>query len=158
MATNTMLTNLTIKELAARIDRRAILQEPDDVVKVLAGTPAYAGVLRHSADRDALLSRDVMKRPHFSPVSIRSHYARLLVNLSRAPVGGRFVDPFCGGGGIIMEAADIGCETTGIDISKDAVKGARVNMEHYGLDASLSSGDISSISGSRSATSPTISR
>ncbi|MCI0497906.1 MAG: methyltransferase domain-containing protein [Thermoplasmata archaeon] len=132
--------------LAPGIPGRPALRDPDTVVKVIAGAPTIVAVLRHSADRASFMARDVMKRPFFSPVSIRAPLARTLVNLSRVPVGGRFADPFCGAGGILMEAAAIGAEAHGIDISGEMVAGAMANLGHFGLEASVAAGDVSAIS------------
>jgi tRNA (guanine10-N2)-dimethyltransferase len=42
-----------------------------------------------------------------------------------------FLDPFCGVGGILIEAAVIGCDIVGIDASPRMLKGARRNLTHF---------------------------
>jgi tRNA (guanine10-N2)-dimethyltransferase len=61
--------------------------------------------------------------------------ARCMVNLSRARPGSKFTDPFCGVGGILIEAAVIGCDVLGIDASTRMLRGARRNLRYFGLDA-----------------------
>jgi len=135
-----------IERLVKALGPGASPREPDTVVKVIvAPGRALAGVHRADTARRSVLSRDVMRRPFFSPVSIRSEYARTLVNLSRVPGGGRFADPFCGGGGILMEAASAGAASTGIDIDPGMLEGAAENLEAFGLEAELIGGDVSEL-------------
>ncbi len=137
----------TIERLASAIDAQVSLRGPDTVLKVIvAPGRVVVGAYRGDSARRTALSRDVMKRPYFSPVSIRSEYARALVNLSRAPSGGTLADPFCGGGGILMEAAASGIRTVGIDIDGGMLEGAATNLERFGLDAELMEGDVSMLS------------
>jgi len=137
----------TIGQLVKAIGPNASPREPDTVIKVIvAPGRTLAGVHRADTARRSVLSRDVMRRPFFSPVSIRSEYARTLVNLSRVPGGGRLADPFCGGGGILMEAASAGAVATGIDIDPGMLEGAAENLETFGLEAELIGGDVSELS------------
>lgn len=78
-------------------------------------------------------ARAPRKRPFFHPSSMPPRLARCMVNLSRAKAGEAFLDPFCGAGGILLEAASIGCETIGSDIDPKMIRGARANLEHFGL-------------------------
>jgi len=56
-----------------------------------------------------------------------------MVNLARARPGRIFADPFCGVGGITLEAATIGCDVIALDASLRMVRGVRRNLRHYGL-------------------------
>ena len=56
-----------------------------------------------------------------------------MVNLSRAHPGKPFADPFCGVGGIIIEAALVGCDVLAIDASQRMLRGVRRNVKHFGL-------------------------
>jgi tRNA (guanine10-N2)-dimethyltransferase len=58
-----------------------------------------------------------------------------MVNLARARPGSKFADPFCGVGGILIEAAVIGCNVLGIDASTRMLRGARRNLRYFNLDA-----------------------
>lgn len=137
----------TIDTLAGAIHHEVSLRGPDTVIKVIV-SPGRVVVGRYRADsaRRDVHSRDVMKRPFFSPVSIRSEFARALVNLSRVPRGGSFADPFCGGGGILLEAAAAGMDAKGIDIDPGMLDGARENLAAFGLSADLVEGDVSLLS------------
>ncbi|MEW6593083.1 MAG: methyltransferase domain-containing protein, partial [Candidatus Hadarchaeota archaeon] len=68
--------------------------------------------------------------------------ARCMVNLARTPRKGIFLDPFCGVGGILLEAGLIGAKLIGVDIERGLVEGARKNLAESGLsDFQLMVGD-----------------
>ncbi len=77
------------------------------------------------------------KRPCFHPTSIDPKIARVLVNLARIKKGDTILDPFCGTGGILIEAALIGMITLGCDISEEMVEGCIKNMRNYNLDCKI---------------------
>jgi tRNA (guanine10-N2)-dimethyltransferase len=54
--------------------------------------------------------------------------ARALVNISLVNHGERLLDPFCGTGGIVLEASMIGSEGIGSDIDRFMVSGSRTNV------------------------------
>jgi len=81
-------------------------------------------------------------RPFHHPSSLDPFICRLFVNLSRARMGSLFLDPFCGSGGFLIEAAMIGCKVIGLDVDKAMIKGCKLNMKYYGLNPlSLVKGD-----------------
>jgi tRNA (guanine10-N2)-dimethyltransferase len=45
------------------------------------------------------------------------------------------LDPFCGTGGILIEAGLCGCGVAGTDVKEEMVKGTRKNLEEYGIIA-----------------------
>ena len=63
------------------------------------------------------------------------------MNLSEVRAGEVLLDPFCGTGGILMEASSIGARAIGVDIQQEMAKGACKNIEFYGLNAELIVGD-----------------
>lgn len=72
--------------------------------------------------------------------------ARGMVNLSGAVEGTRFLDPFCGVGGILLEASLLGCDVIGIDALKRMVRGSRRNLRHFNTQPfALLRGDARSI-------------
>lgn len=89
--------------------------------------------------------RDTKNRPYHHPTSLNARDARLLVNISGVLPGERFLDPFCGVGGILIEAARVGADVYGIDAVEDMVLGASVNLQHYGLKGTVLRGDARSI-------------
>jgi tRNA (guanine10-N2)-dimethyltransferase len=55
--------------------------------------------------------------------------ARIMVNLARRPGTSNLLDPFCGSGVVLMEAALLGLRPVGSDRSDSAVSSARKNLE-----------------------------
>jgi len=86
-----------------------------------------------SIDRGQYETRHVRNRPFFSPISLHPRYARALVNLTRVRKGQTLLDPFCGTGGILLEASTIGVRVLGSDISKEMINGCKKNMDHIGV-------------------------
>ena len=86
-------------------------------------------------------SRRSHLRPFSSPVSLHPRLARCLVNLTRADGFGSdsgnvslVVDPFCGTGGILVEAGLMGFKVQGSDISAEMVEGSKRNLGFYGVE------------------------
>jgi len=92
-------------------------------------------------------SRKPQDRPFFHPTSMHPKLARALVNLSRVLPGETLLDPFCGTGGILIEAGLCGLEPVGWDIDQDMIDGCRKNLDHYGLEARLEKKDAVSEAG-----------
>ncbi len=90
------------------------------------------GEVTHSRAPGLIASRRPRKRPVFHPSTMPPKLARCLVNLARPPRGGILLDPFCGVGGILLEAATIDCNAVGADADPKMVRGARANLKHYG--------------------------
>ena len=73
------------------------------------------------------------KRPFFYPGSMNPKLARCMVNLSRVKEGQLLLDPFCGTGGILIEAGLIGCRVVGSDIYWKMKIGTSINLDYYGI-------------------------
>jgi tRNA (guanine10-N2)-dimethyltransferase len=122
------------------------LTRPDIEVRALLSDRLRFHLSERTIDRDQYERRHVRSRPYFSPVSLHPRYARALVNLTRVRKGQTLLDPFCGTGGILMEAALLGARTLGSDIAPEMVKGCEKNLAHFGLKAErLEVGDVGSI-------------
>ncbi len=102
----------------------------------------YVGQQLWEADPKAFRARHVENRPHSSPVSLEPRFARALVNLARVREGDVVVDPFCGTGGILIEAALLGARPYGGDLDPEMADGARKNLEHFGLAAHVVKADV----------------
>jgi len=122
------------------------LSSPDTVFRIfVAGETAFFGPVVAEIDRSSLERRKVQNRLFFSPISIHPKYARVLINLARTPENGRILDPFCGTGGVLIEAGKMGLRVLGSDISQEMVEGSLKNLNYEGLTAELKRCDISSI-------------
>ncbi|MFB6115189.1 MAG: methyltransferase domain-containing protein [Candidatus Nanohalobium sp.] len=112
------------------------LERPDETVKAyILEDEVVIGKLVLDIDRGLFEKRKNQERPFSSPVSLDPVLARVLVNLSEASAGETVLDPFCGTGGILIEAGLCGIGVLGLDIKEEMVKGARENLEEYGIIA-----------------------
>ena len=108
------------------------LKRPDVLfLGVIVGDWFFFGVHLASRNRVGFAQRRSPLRPFFVPSAIHPKSARLMVNLSRATPGSLFLDPFCGTGGLLLEAANIGCVPIGVDINSTILSGCQENLEHY---------------------------
>ncbi|MFW9935039.1 MAG: THUMP domain-containing protein [Candidatus Thorarchaeota archaeon] len=100
---------------------------------VIYGDTFFFGPLLASRDRTSFSKRRSPFRPFFVPSAIHPKIARVLVNLSRARPGKLFVDPFSGTGGLLLEAAEIGCIPVGLDIDSSMLTGSQRNLTHFDI-------------------------
>ncbi|MHC1579794.1 MAG: methyltransferase domain-containing protein [Candidatus Alkanophagales archaeon] len=137
------------RRLGAEIKRWGFdvrLENPNRTICVLVTKDicVLGGVLR-SIDKKQFLRRAPQARPFFMPGVLLPKFARALVNLSRVRGGERLLDPFCGTGGILIEAALVGAEVFGCDILRRAVRGAAENLSFYGLKGELAACDATAL-------------
>ena len=137
-------------EAGAKIsgDSRSVdLENPDnELVVVLAGSEdasshwddAHVGQLvvwglRDGVSKGAYTGTSPTERPFFKPVTLDPRLARLMVALSfwGGPPSA-VVDPFCGTGGIAIEASLMGLEVLASDLDSRMVEGTRTNLEWAG--------------------------
>jgi tRNA (guanine10-N2)-dimethyltransferase len=105
-------------------------------VYVTAGGLHWA-LLLDAPVRGRLGDRDPMQRPFFRSTLVPRRRARCLVNLTGVQPGQRFLDPFCGTGALLVEAALIGAEAYGSDIDPVMVAGSRDNLRYEALPGHL---------------------
>ncbi len=108
------------------------LKDPDFVVKMHMSDKVRLFIEERVTDTDLLNKRKVSERPFFSPISLHPKYARALINMTRVKTGGTVLDPFCGTGGIVIEAAAMGMKAIASDFDEEMIAGCRENMDFYG--------------------------
>ena len=129
-------------------DSRTVdLENPDhEVVVVLAGSEdasshwddAHVGQLvvwglRDEISKGPYTGTPPTERPFFKPVTLDPRLARLLVSLSfTRGIPSAVVDPFCGTGGIAIEASMLGLEVFASDLDSRMVEGTRTNLQWVG--------------------------
>jgi tRNA (guanine10-N2)-dimethyltransferase len=118
---------------SAKVD----LENPDEAILGIISKRFAVGRVIADADRSQYEERRPHKRPYFHPGAILPRISRACVNLTRVRPGERFLDPFCGTGGFLIEAGLIGAEVHGFDIDAEAVHGCKKNLSHYGIDYSI---------------------
>jgi len=116
-------------------DRVVNLKHPDiELRAVLTQTTVYVGMKKAAIDTSHFHQRRGHLRPFLSPVTLHPKIARSLVNLSTVKKQGILLDPFCGTGGILLEAAFLGIHVVGSDIEEKMIDGCRKNLEFYHLN------------------------
>lgn len=111
---------------------RVDLTTPNVEFRVLLADEFLLGQVLHRVDRTGLEARKVTHRAFNLPISLHPKFARALVNLARVPAGGVLLDPFCGTGGILLEAAHVGLRAVGADARRTMAAGARKSIRPFG--------------------------
>ncbi len=118
------------------------LNNPDIEINIFADKKIYLCKKIAHIDRKKFEKRKPSYRPFSPPISLHPRIATALVNLSGIMAGETLLDPFCGTGGILIEAGLMGAKVIGVDIKKNVVEGCRKNMEYYHIeDYTLYNGD-----------------
>ncbi len=121
------------------------LKNPDFTVKMHMSDRVHLFIEDHTTEKNLLEKRKVSERPFFSPISLHPKYARALINMTGVRTGGRVLDPFCGTGGIAIEAASMGMKALVSDFDEEMIAGCRENMDFYGY--SLEDFEVTDVSG-----------
>lgn len=115
-------------------DIRVNLEDPSTFIRVvLADGKAFVGQRIGQISKKHFYNLKPHKRPFFYPGSMSPKLARCMVNLTRIKRGQTLLDPFCGTGGILIEAGIIGTRVIGTDIDYKMVKGSIENLQHCGI-------------------------
>ena len=110
------------------------LKEPKSLIRVVAFEDTlYIAIERIKLNKKHFVESKPHKRPFFYPGSMSPKLARCMVNLSRVTEGQLLLDPFCGTGGILIEAGLIGCKVIGSDIYWKMKNGAAINLDYFGI-------------------------
>jgi tRNA (guanine10-N2)-dimethyltransferase len=112
------------------------LTKPDKTFfGILTNGKLVFGVKLAEIQPKPFVERRPRKKPFFHPSAMNSKLARCMVNLAHAQEGEYLLDPFCGTGTTIIEAALIGVRAIGIDVQRRMAEGAKRNLKHFGLVA-----------------------
>ncbi|MGQ9787802.1 MAG: methyltransferase domain-containing protein [Candidatus Hadarchaeaceae archaeon] len=141
------LSKKVARAVAEEVEFKVDLVHPQiELLGILTGDSGVFGVTAARVDRKQFTRRRPTARPAFHPGTLKPVLARGMVNLARTPRGGTFLDPFCGVGGLLVEAGIIGARPIGVDISEEMIDGARANLEAIGIkDHKLLVGDARSL-------------
>jgi len=91
------------------------------------------GRIIQKCDYKELEERDMKKPVRRQELSISPRLAKIMINLSEVKAKGKLLDAFCGIGVILSEALLQGLEVVGIDVDKNAIEGAKKNIEWLGI-------------------------
>ncbi|HSQ94368.1 MAG TPA: DNA methyltransferase [Methanoregula sp.] len=96
---------------------------------ILSEDRCYFGKVLYSFDRGSFDIRNPGKRDFFHPGVMMPRMARTLVNLAGIQPGDTMLDPFCGTGGILIEADLLKVRAIGSDFDPMMVLGSRMNTD-----------------------------
>ncbi|MCX9024838.1 MAG: TRM11 family methyltransferase [Candidatus Methanoperedens sp.] len=114
----------------------ADLKDPQTQFRViLTEDKCIFGIMCGSIDRSAFEARKPHYKPFFYPGVLMPRVALALVNIAKPDKS--LFDPFCGTGGILIEAGLIGIKAIGGDMQRKILLGAKMNLDHYNVDYSL---------------------
>lgn len=122
---------------------RVDLEKPDILFKLVRVDGLYIlAVSLGKASLKGFHSREPKFRPVTHPSTMKPMLARCMVNLARVKPGDVVLDPFCGVGGILIEAGLVGCRVLGLDIAPKLVRGCLTNLRWAGVEPlGLAAGD-----------------
>ena len=133
---NTELMEGEIGSIFHENGKHANLKDPQMQFRVvLTEDKSIFGCLLSSIDRSIFESRKPHYKPFFYPGVLMPRIARALVNISMPQED--LLDPFCGTGGILVEAGLIGIKVIGADMQRKILLGAKMNLEHYNANYTL---------------------
>jgi len=110
------------------------LKTPDKTFfGVLTSNKLVFGIKLTEIKPKTFSERRPRKKPFFHPSAMPSKLARCMVNLAHAKTGELVLDPFCGTGSVIIEAALIGCRILGFDVQRRMAEGCQKNLKHFNI-------------------------
>ncbi|HEC82647.1 MAG TPA: hypothetical protein ENI53_02030 [Thermoplasmatales archaeon] len=134
------------KEILEKTGKKVNLEGPDVIIKIFDANRIYFCREIAGIDRSSFEKRRPSQRPFSHPTSMHPRIARVLVNLTGVKEKEILADPFCGGGGILIEAGLIGARIIGVDVKKKLIEGCKKNLEYYGIkDYELYNADMNKI-------------
>jgi len=115
-------------------NRKVSLETPDIEIRgLITDSTLYVGLKIAKINSSQFRTRKVQNRPFFSPISMHPKLARAIVNLSSIKRNEVLLDPFCGTGGILIEAGLIGAKVVGSDIENKMIEGCKKTLDFYNI-------------------------
>ena len=130
-------------KLGGLLDRMGLdvdLKNPQSDIGVFESDGLFIAGVKIDLRRNYQMRRP-QYRPYFHPTSMHPKLARAMVNLARVRPGETILDPFCGTGGILIEAGLMGLKLIGWDLDERMAEGSRQNLKQYGLSAEVARRD-----------------
>jgi len=100
---------------------------------VFGDNEIYFGKIVQTCNYSVLEERDMNKPVRREALAISPRLAKIMINLSKVKMKETLLDPFCGVGTFLSEALLQKIKVIGVDKDKDAIAGARQNLEWFGF-------------------------
>lgn len=115
-------------------DKNVNLKNPTNFIRIIfTDSKVFVTERVFKVDKKHFHNLKPHKRPFFYPGSMSPKLARCMVNLTGVKEGDVVLDPFCGTGGILIEAGIMGMVVVGSDIDERMVEGTIKNLEYCGI-------------------------
>ena len=110
------------------------LKNPSSLIRIVSSEDKiFISIEKFKLNKKHFQDMKPHKRPFFYPGSMSPKLARCMVNLSRVKENQILLDPFCGTGGILIEAGLIGVKVLGSDINWKMKNGTKTNLEYCNI-------------------------
>lgn len=120
------------KEIGWQIVGKAEMRQPERLfgIAIADGRCLFGEFVKSEA---LWLKHNEKPQPYSTALSTR--VARAVVNIAAPDIAAdlRVIDPCCGIGTVVIEALSMGIDIVGYDLNPLALKGARVNLAHFGM-------------------------
>ncbi len=129
-----LFASLIVRNLENRRIKPVVnIKKPHTLFTIIKGETKYFVTETIWQNYDDAKERENKELPEKMPTTLNPKIAKAMINLSGFR-GGKLIDPFCGAGGILIEAARLGFKVTGYDIDKRAIGKAKLNLLHLGIN------------------------
>ena len=137
-----LVGNLGAK-IGTRTGAKVSMNNPDVTILVILTTErTFVCKSLKSELRGLLRERKPGRKEFFHPSMMSAQLARVMCNLAKIMPDEIVFDPFCGGGGILCEAAILGAKVVGWDLNWRLIMGATKNLaESLDREASVIQAD-----------------
>ncbi|WP_227872224.1 TRM11 family SAM-dependent methyltransferase [Paenibacillus albus] len=132
------------KEIGWQIVGQAEMRQPDRLFGVAIVDGRY--LFGEFEKSEALwLKHNEKPQPYSTALSTR--VARAVVNIAAPVITAelRVIDPCCGIGTVLIEALSMGIDIVGYDLNPLALRGARVNLAHFGMPDVVRKADMTQL-------------
>jgi tRNA (guanine10-N2)-dimethyltransferase len=127
----TVIKNKIIRKMSKHV--RVDVRNPEFEIILYLANDLFLTKKLFDLPRSDFEHRKPQLRPFFAPVSLHPRLARCLINLAGLRKDEILLDPFCGTGGILIEAGLMGIRVIGSDIDRRMVEGTKINLEHENI-------------------------
>ncbi|WP_256223476.1 TRM11 family methyltransferase [Paenibacillus sp. 1_12] len=134
------------REVGACIRGKAEMRYPDRLFGITRLDGRW--LFGECVTNEAVWLKHNTKPQHYS-TALSTRMARAVANIAVPfPEGMTAIDPCCGIGTVLIEALSMGIHMIGTDINPLAVRGARVNLAHFGFPDAVAIQDMRTLTGS----------
>lgn len=116
------------------------LENPETLIVFFLLKNKYYCCIQLWQNEKSFLLRKPHLKPELHPTSLNPRLAKACVNLvitksefCETKFSSLLLDPFCGVGGILVEAGLLGIKTIGVDTEQKMLDGAEENINYYGI-------------------------